>query len=461
MRANPFIRPRAFTIYVLAVAACTAVAAPTAVAEDGFARPGVDYDPTTLLVGYNDAETHAAISARYTDRTKKIGPKSAVVHVPLGTPLAAEARRIARQPGVRFVKPNYRLRTSAAFVPNDPGKNSAGGWQQIQWNFAGTWGVNAPRAWDHVRNLGAEGGRGVIVAVIDTGVAYERRGIFRRSPDLAGVPIRSSWDFIDHDRHANDRNGHGTHVASTIVEQTNNGIGVTGLAYGATLMPLRALDGAGVGDERTVAKAIRYAADRRADIINMSVEFDVRLSARDLPVIVSAMRYARRKGSLVIGAAGNQGARQVAYPARSIYAVAVGATTIHGCLADYSDVGNGLDLVAPGGGADSGIVDLRRGSTDIQNCNFTGRPAPIYQMTFGRSYRRFGLPSGYEGTSMATPHVSATAALVIASGVLGPDPTPEAVLARLQSTARDVGYPGFDARYGHGLVDAAAAVGAP
>jgi serine protease len=297
--------------------------------------------------------------------------------------------------------------------------------------------------------------------VIDTGVAYETIGPYVQSPDLAGVKITDPYDFVDNDRHANDRNGHGTHVASTIVEQTNNGIGVTGIAYGATLMPLRALNSAGLGDEATVARAIRYAADHGANVANLSVEFDVRLNARDLPTIVSAMRYARKKGTLVVAAAGNQAAREVSYPARSPYALAVGATTIHGCIADYSDVGSGLDIVAPGGGADSGIIDARKGSTDRDNCSFSGDPAPIYQMTFGHNLRRFGLPGGYEGTSMATPHVTATAALIVASGILGPDPTPAALTERLEATAKDLGFPGFDTRYGYGLVDAGNAVTAP
>jgi serine protease len=163
----------------------------------------------------------------------------------------------------------------------------------------------------------------------------------------------------------------------------------------------------------------------------------------------------------VVAAAGNQAARRVSYPARYDHALAVGATTIRGCLAEYSDVGSGLDLVAPGGGADSGVMDLRDGSTDRTNCSFNGQPATIYQMTFGRSLNHFGLVSGYEGTSMATPHVTATAAMIIASGILGPDPSPTAVTDRLESTARDLGYPGYDTRYGFGIVNAGNALTAP
>lgn len=389
------------------------------------------------------------------------GPRSAVVRLREGESPAAAAKRLSRRSGVKFVKPNYIARASAEFMPNDPGRGAAGDWRGLQWNFVGTWGVNVEPAWDLLRATGVEGGRGAVIAVIDTGVAYETIGRYRRSPDLAGVEIKRPWDFIDRDKHANDKNGHGTHVASTIVEATNNGVGVTGLAYGATLMPLRALDGAGLGDEMTVSKAIRYAAKHGADVINLSVEFDVRLNARHLPTIISAMRYARKKGALVVAASGNQGARRVAYPARYNYALAVGATTIRGCLAEYSDTGSDLDLVAPGGGADSGIVDLRAGSTDRDNCSFGGSAATVYQMTFGRSLTRFGLISGYQGTSMATPHVSAAAAMLVASGILGADPTPAMITDRLVATSKDLGFPGFDTRYGYGLLDIGAALTRP
>ncbi|MGB3952243.1 MAG: S8 family serine peptidase [Solirubrobacterales bacterium] len=436
-------------------------AAASATGFDGAAA----YDQDSLIVvfdrGVPATTGRAAVAAAGVGSVKAGGPRSVVVEPRAGESLKHAAGRIAKSPGVDYVKPNYTVRVSDAFVPNDPGKGVPGDWSKIQWNLVGDYGVNALPAWGRLRDLGLDGGRGAVVAVIDTGVAYESVGRYRRSPDLANASISGAYDFIDRDRHANDRNGHGTHVASTIVQDTNNGIGVAGLAYGATLMPIRALDGAGLGDEMTVARAIRYAARKRADIINLSVEFDVRLSSRDLPTIVSAMRYARQKGSLVVAAAGNQAARRVAYPARSPYALAVGATTIHGCLADYSDVGSGLDLVAPGGGADSGVVDLRRGSTDRENCGFNGQPSPIYQITFGRSLRRFGLPGGYQGTSMATPHVSGTAALIIASGIIGPDPTPAALTEHMAATARDLGFPGFDTRYGWGLVDAGRAVTPP
>jgi serine protease len=141
----------------------------------------------------------------------------------------------------------------------------------------------------------------------------------------------------------------------------------------------------------------------------------------------------------------------VAYPARAPDVVSVGATTEHGCLAAYSNDGAGMTLVAPGGGPDANLPG-------DSNCTPELSGRDIFQVTFtGSSPKRFGIPTGYEGTSMATPHVAATAALVIASGVLGHHPTPAQLTARLKATARKLGGGGDEALYGAGLLDAAAA----
>ena len=139
--------------------------------------------------------------------------------------------------------PDY-VAHAADFIPNDPGKLSVpGGWQQLQWNFTGAASVNAPAAWDLARQAGAPGGRGAIVAVLDSGVAYEN---YKQLPARAR-PVRArassrGYDWVDRDRHPDDEESHGTHVTGTIAQKTNNGFGVTGLAYGVKIMPLRVLD---------------------------------------------------------------------------------------------------------------------------------------------------------------------------------------------------------------------------
>lgn len=362
--------------------------------------------------------------------------------------------RLARRRNVRHANPNWLARASA-FIPNDPGRgDTPGGWRDVQWNFMPGTGVDAPTAWQNLIDAGRPGGAGVTVAVLDTGVAYSDRGRFRRSPDLAGTRFRQGYDFVGRDPYANDTNGHGTHVASTIAEATNNGVALTGLAYGARIMPVRVLDRYGFGRSSDIAKGIRFAARRGAKIINLSFEFGVRgptrVRARDIPGIMSALRYARRRGALVVGASGNESARALAYPARANRVLSVGATTEHACQAEYSNRGSRLDLVAPGGGLDASIDDPQCRADDPD----AAAPRDIIQMTFLRSVKKFGLPRGYMGTSMAAPHVSATAALIVASGVIGRNPSPRKLINHLKATATDLGKPGPDARYGHGLINA-------
>ena len=123
--------------------------------------------------------------------------------------------------------------------------------------------------------------------------------------------------FVDGDELALDENGHGTHIASTIVERVNNGRAVTGLAYGVRVMPVRVLNAGGEGTARNVARGIRWAASHGAKVINLSLEFGVGTvdSCADIPTVCNAIRKALKKNILVVAAAGNQGRDQVAYPA--------------------------------------------------------------------------------------------------------------------------------------------------
>ena len=197
---------------------------------------------------------------------------------------------------------------------------------------------------------------------------------------------------------------------------------------------------------------MRFAVNHHAQVINLSLEFSSDVTASDIPELIEALRYAHRRGVLVVAAAGNEGHAAIAYPARAPDVIAVGATTEHGCLANYSNDGAGLTLVAPGGGADANLP----GDPNCKPAEASGRD--VFQMTFeGSSPRRFGLPPGYEGTSMAAPHVAATAALIIASRVLGRHPTPAQITARLRATTTKLGGGGDERLYGGGLVNAAAA----
>ena len=420
--------PRALIPTALAAVLALTAAAPA------LAAPG--YVPGEVLVKYKDVRT----------ATAQAPVQSETVRVRSGTTVRQTVEKLRKDPDVAYAVPNYIAR--ASLTPNDPNFG-------LQWNLNSAFGINAPTAWDIARASGISGGKGVTIAVLDTGVAYERFRRFRRAPDLRRF-VRG-YDFVDGDRHPNDLNGHGTHVSGTIAGSTGNGVATAGIAYRAKIMPVRVLDADGAGDTLSISRGIRFAARRGAKMINLSLEFDSSVRASQIPDIVSALRYARRKGSLVVAAAGNQADTLVAYPARAKGVVAVAATTIRGCQADYSNSGVDVDLTAPGGGVDAVISDPQD-PYSLQVCNPNAAGNFIFQQTFTSSVRRFGLPRGYEGTSMAAPHVSGAAALVIASRRLGPKPPPALLERHLEATSRDIGRPGFDPRYGFGLLDAAAAL---
>ena len=414
------------------------------------------YVPGVVLVGYRTVSVEpAADGAR---RAVAEAVRVRVVRVPHGATLAGEIRRLRARRGVAYAVPDYLAHiaqgSTPAWFPNDPGTaHVAQGWEKKQWNFLPTIGVNAPEAWANLFVEHHPGGRGVIIAVLDTGIAYRNWHQFVRSPDFAGTRFVHPYDFVSNNRYPLDREGHGTFVGGTIAEATNNGFGLTGIAYGASVMPVRVLDGNGWGDAATIAKGIRYAATHGAQVINLSLEFDPSVTAGDIPGIISAIRFAHQRGAVVVAASGNEGLMQLAYPARARDVISVGATTADRCLADYSNGGATLDLVAPGGGEDQAIPS-------DPDCQPARQNLPdIYQMTFGNPYnpRQFGYPSGWYGTSMAAPHVAAVAALVIASGVIGRHPSPDQVLARLEATAQPLGGSKPNSNYGYGLVDAGAA----
>jgi serine protease len=234
-------------------------------------------------------------------------------------------------------------------------------------------------------------------------------------------------------------------VAGTIAEKTNNGIGLTGLAYRAKLMPVRVLDRLGRGRADDIAAGIRFAADHGADVVNMSFNFGC---GKKVPSVAQAIRYATRRGVVMVASVGNVGSESCVSPPATIPGViGVGGTTQGGCLGDYSLPGKDVDLVAPGGGEPTASC------TSVLS-------GPIFQVTLkGSNERRFSEPSDYVGTSMAAAHVSGVAALVLASGVIDRSPGAGSIQAqvatRLKKTARSIGLP--PTLEGAGLIDAAKA----
>jgi serine protease len=322
--------------------------------------------------------------------------------------------RIEGDPRIESAEPNYYY--EALLVPNDPK------WE-AQWSFRM---VDAPNAWELAT------GKGVTVAVIDTGVAYENHKRFRTVEDLRGTGFVKGYDFVNDSDHANDDHGHGTHVAGTIAQTTNNGVGVAGLAHEAKIMPLKVLNKSGFGTAADIADAIRFAADEGAQVINMSLGG----GPRSL-VMQSAVAYARKKGLVVVCAAGNTGRGRVEYPAAYPGSFAISSVGPTKELAFYSSYGKEIAVAAPGG-------DKRKGDQGgiLQN---TIEPRKVDQ-TDGYLY--------FQGTSMAAPHAAGIAALVLSAGV-----TDASDVERiLKETAADAGAKGWDERYGHGIVNAGAAV---
>lgn len=301
-----------------------------------------------------------------------------------------------------YIEANYIYTIDA--LPDDPQYNK-------QWNFRA---INIEQAWNETK------GAGVTVAVIDTGVS--------EVPDLKLTKFVDGYDFVNDKDDASDDNGHGTHVAGTIAQSTNNGYGVAGIAYEASIMPLKVLSGSGGGTIADIAEAIKFAADNGADIINMSLG-----GGGDSNMMKEAIEYAHNKGVTIVAAAGNEGRNAASYPARYPKVISVAATDATGQKASYSNFGAGVDLAAPGG---SGTDEAGR---IIQN---TINPATGETVFVG-----------FQGTSMAAPHVAGVAALIRSTGV----DSSEEILDILQQSSRQVSEDHLN-HYGAGHLDANAAV---
>lgn len=338
----------------------------------------------------------------------------------------------SEQPGVEYAERDALAHTTTA--PSDT-------YWSYQWSFfnsgapSGTtvsnFGVRAEAAWTN----GATGS-GVVVAVVDSGVAYENYGAFAQAPDLVGRTFVTPYDAVTGDGHANDENSHGTHVCGTIAQSTDNALGCAGIARDCTIMPVRVLDASGSGAFSWIANGINHARLNNAKVINMSLG-----GSSGSTTLQNAVANAANAGITICAATGNTGRQGVQYPAAYSQCIAVGATRFDGARSRYSTYGSGIDVVAPGG--DTAVDQNGDGYADgiLQQTFASGAPT-----SFGYYF--------FQGTSMATPHVSAIAALVRQKH---PTWTAAQVRSAIESTCRDLGSAGYDTRFGYGLVDAYAA----
>lgn len=382
------------------------------------------YVPSEILVkfkpGLSDKEVDN-INAKYEASVLHTSPYAGfkTLKVPKSKTVEEMVEVYSKNPNVEYAVPNYVM--YATMVPNDPL------YEPYQWNFKTLNGINVTDAWD------ISTGTGVIVAVIDTGVAFN-------APDLSQTNFVQGYDFVNYDTDPADDEGHGTHVAGTIAQSTNNGIGVAGVAYGCTIMPVKVLDASGSGTLSQLVEGIYYASGKnsqyKADVISMSLGFPPSVSANKLRPLLSALDYAYSQGIVIVAAAGNDATSTVCYPAAYEKCIAVGATRYDGTRPYYSNYGSALDIMAPGGD-----MSIDQSGDD--------QPDGILQNTLAYSPGTFDYYF-YQGTSMATPHVSGVAALLIANGVT----EPENVRQAMQSTAKDMGATGWDSGYGWGIVDA-------
>lgn len=363
--------------------------------------------PGEYVVDFHDHVESPAIrtlltSLGVTFRASFLEPSTRIQIVNIPGAVSTVLAKLRGDDRIENVEPHARV--AALFVPDDPMYDQ-------QWHISR---VGAERAWE------LSIGRGVTVAVIDTGIACENFDKFKKATDLADTGCVTGRNFVGKKNHANDDHGHGTHVAGTIAQSTHNGLGTAGLAFGVRLMPVKVLSADGWGTTTGVADGIRWAADNGAQVLNLSLG-----SPRNSRVLQAAIDHARDQGVIIVAAAGNSGG-SVGYPGASRGVIGVSATDSHDQLAWFSSRGKGVDIAAPG------VKVLQQTICDrgLNGCEIFGE---------------------FNGTSMASPHVAGAAALLVGLGVTDAD----AVERYLTSTAKVVDdSDGGQDKYGAGLLQA-------
>ncbi len=327
------------------------------------------------------------------------------------------AAAMSQDANVEFAEPNFvagitaePVYAPAPLTPNDP-------YFSYQWHYAA---IQLPSAWDQST------GQNVTIAVVDTGVDFG-------GSDMANTNRLPGYDFANQDNDPTDDQGHGTHVAGTIAQSTNNGVGVAGVAFNATVLPVKVLGSDGQGSYEHIIQGIIYAVDQGANVINLS------LAGRSgSQALAEAIQYAYQNNVVVVAAAGNNNG-PVEFPAAYDNLIAVGAVQFDNTRAPYSNFGPQIDVMAPGG------------NTKVDQ-NQDGYGDGILQQTFkapGSFTYLF-----FEGTSMASPHVAGVAGLLKS---VNPNATVDQIRSALVQTARSVGPAD---QFGAGLIQAADALAA-
>ncbi len=378
-----------------------------------------EYAEDEIIVKFKDNSRAILTQGTYEISTSARGGFKRL-RVPAGTDVEELVKQYRSNPNVEYAEPNYIFR--AHMVPNDT-------YYSYQWHMPA---ISTESAWD------LNSGSGVLVGIIDTGVAYEDYDTYLQAPDLAGTSFVAGYDFVNNDSHANDDGAHGTHVCGTIAQTTNNSLGCAGVGFSATIMPIKVLDNSGSGYLSDVADGIYYAADNGCQVINMSLG-----GSSGSTTLHNAIQYADNAGVTIVASAGNSGNSTPNYPAAYEECISVSATRYDDTRPSYSTYGSTVDICAPGGDLSVDQNGDGYGDGVLQQTHADGNPTD-----FGYYF--------YEGTSMAAPHVTGSAALVISAA--GGSLSPAEVRNILEGTATDLGATGWDQYYGHGKVNAYAAV---